>query len=105
VKPAVGIKARVAKVLELAQAPLTMGEIMDKADIPKTSASEVSSALFKLRGQAKVKTVGGESTSKSGPRYVKRYVWVRVAHKAPVAQPRVESAISPFQMLGIGRLG
>jgi hypothetical protein len=99
-----GIKARVAKVLEASAAPLTMGEIMARADIPKTSASEVSSALFKLCGQARVKTVRGEATSKSGPRYVKRYVWSRITQKAPVAQPRVELAISPLQMLGIGRI-
>lgn len=100
-----GINARVAKVLREAQGKsLTMGEIMDLAEIVKTSAPEVSSALYKLRNRGLVKDVRGPSSSSSGPKFVRRYVWVA---KTPVATVKVQVqtvAVSPLQMLGIGRI-
>ncbi|OXE36635.1 MAG: hypothetical protein CGW95_06595 [Phenylobacterium zucineum] len=101
-----GLKARVAAVLEASGAvPLTMGEIIAQAGIDKTLAGEVSSALYKLRNGGQVKTIRGESSSKNGPRFVRRYLWaVKVVAKP--APPRLDvRAVSPLQMLGIGRIG
>jgi hypothetical protein len=82
-----------------------MGEVMDKAGISKTSASEVSSALYKLRNQGLVRTVRGEATSKNGPRFVRRYLWAVKAVAKPLVDSAQIRAISPLQMLGIGRIG
>lgn len=104
--PPTGIKGRVALVLERSgTVALTMSEIMHQAGIEKTLANEVSSALYKLRNQGKVKTVRGESTSKNGPRFVRRYSWA-VKVQAKVVAPGLDvRAVSPLQMLGIGRIG
>lgn len=100
-----GLNARVAKALQEALRPLTMGELMDMAQIPKISASEVSSALYKLRNRGMVKTVRGESSARSGPKFVRRYVWVsKQPGPVRVAVTVQTVAVSPLQMLGIGRI-
>ena len=105
-KVATGIKGRVAAVLEASGVQaLTMSEIMAKAGIEKTMANEVSSALYKLRNQGKVKTVRGESTSKNGPRFVRRYSWATKPQPKPAVPGLDIRAVSPLQMLGIGRIG
>jgi len=105
--PPTGIKGRVALVLEQSGAvALTMSEIMSQAGIEKTMANEVSSALYKLRNQGKVKTIRGEATSKNGPRFVRRYLWaIKPPAQKPAAARLDVRAVSPLQMLGIGRIG
>ena len=101
-----GLKARVAKTLELSGGrSMTMGEIMEAAGIEKTSASDVSSALYKLRNEGRVKAVRGESTSKNGPRFVRRYSWGLKVPAVRQVDVREAAAASPLQMLGIGRIG
>lgn len=100
-----GVMAKITVALKVAQGPVTMGELMILADITKTSAAEVSSALYKLRHQGKVKAIRAPSSAKAGPAFVMRYLW---AQKAPAARPvnaREMAAVSPLQMLGIGRIG
>lgn len=86
-KEQIGVKGKVAKALEDAKdqegkwMALTMGEIIGRADIPKTQAPEVSSALFKLRNQGLVQTVRGPASSANGPRFVRKYKWARVPGK------------------------
>lgn len=70
------IKARVEEVLcRYAADRMTMGEIIDRAGIDKRSASDVASALHKLRNQALVLTVRGPAKSPKGPRFVRLYQW------------------------------
>lgn len=101
-----GIKARVEKALREAEGrSLTMGEVMAAADIDKRLAAEVSSALYKLRNRGLVKDVRGASSAKSGPKFVRRYVWVARAAGASVkVQVQTHVAVSPLQMLGVGRI-
>lgn len=98
-----GITARVAKALEKSTEPLAMGALMAAAGIEKTSAAEVSSALYKLRHQGKVRTVRGPSSSPNGPQFVRRYVWVVKA--APVVKNASTAAVSPLSGLGLIRGG
>lgn len=101
-----GIKARVEKALREAEGSLTMGEVMTVADIDKRLAAEVSSALYKLRNRGLVKDVRGASSAKSGPKFVRRYVWVAKA-ATTIVKVQVQTqtvAVSPLQMLGMGRI-
>jgi DNA-binding IscR family transcriptional regulator len=95
-----GIKAKVRAVLESAEAPLSMGQIMATGDIAKTSAADVSSALHKLRGAGLVKTTRGPSSSPRGPKFVKLYAWLKKPTVAAVVR-RVES---PMAGLGVFRI-
>lgn len=97
----VGIKKRVQQALEASQGRLlTMGQIMALADIPKTAASDVSSALYKLRNDGLVRAVRGPSTSVKGPRFVRMYqIVVRAARVEPV-----QTVVSPMAGLGIFRI-
>lgn len=84
----IGIKQRVYDLL--ASDPslvLTMGQIMERAGIVKTSAGDVSSALHKLRGSGVVKAVRGPSTSPRGPKFVRLYQLAPV--KATVVRKEV----------------
>lgn len=95
-----GIKKRVelALMAAMAEPPMSMGDIMRKASIPKTNASDVSSALHKLRGDGLIKAVRGPSSSAKGPKFVRLYQWVvRPAKRA------VEPAVSPMSNLGMFR--
>lgn len=95
-----GIKMRVQMTLQATQSALTMGQIIDAAGIPKTSASEVSAALYKLRGAGQIKAMRGPSTSLKGPRFVRMYQWItRAAPKAPK-----EPAAHVHHLTGIFRL-
>lgn len=95
-----GIKRRVQDVLAATTVPQTMGALMLAANIPKTAAGEVSSALYKLRGQGLVKAIRGPSTSTKGPRFVRMYVWVVKA-----APKRSEPVVAnPLAGLGIFRM-
>lgn len=82
-----GLKARIEIMLkERAQERLTMGQIIHILDIDKRAASDVSSALYKLRGQGLVRTLRGQSTSAKGPRYVRVYQWVPQKKVEPTIQ-------------------
>lgn len=88
-----GIKQKVSNALEFEPSlSMTMGQIMDKAQIPKTSASDVSSSLNKLKGAGLIKTSRGPSTSSKGPRYVQCYQWV-VKKRSPVQRETVAPQI------------
>lgn len=81
-----GIKKRVAEALRTTPEAMTMGELMARANVPKTMASEVSSALYKLRNQGLIQTIRGPASSPKGPRFVRKYKWVA----KPPAVERIE---------------
>lgn len=99
-----GVKKRVERVLEAAKEgePMTMGQIMDAAGIVKTHASDVSSALYKLRNEGLVRSIRGQATSSKGPRFVRKYQWiVKTVAKKP--EP-VGVVVSPMAGLGVFRI-
>lgn len=80
----------------------TMGDLMRKADISKTMANDVSSALYKLRGSGLVKAARGPSTSEKGPRFVRTYQWVV---RVQVKDKRASTAVlGPLAGLGMFRI-
>ena len=96
-----GLKKQVEALLMALQheAPITMGEIMARAGIPKTEASDVSSALYKLIGDGLVAFSRGPSTSSKGPKIVRRYQWA-----VKVTMRRAELPVSPMSGLGVFRI-
>lgn len=98
-KEQVGLKARIGRLLEaIGRNSMTMGEIIDRLDLDKTQAGEVSSALYKLRRQGVIECFEGEASSNMGRRMVKRYRWVLVLPVIPTEVKR--AAFDPRLMLG-----
>lgn len=94
-----GLKARIEALLKSKSAEkLTMGEIIHQLDIDKRLASDVSSALYKLRGQGLVRTLRGPSSSNKGPRYVRVYQWVPQKRVEPQQVQVVSMAMGVFRI-------
>lgn len=95
----IGLKGRIARLLEaIGRNSLTMGEIIDRLDLDKTQASDVSSALYKLRSQGQIECIEGEASSNMGRRVVKRYRWV-IRFEAMPGEVR-KAAYDPRHILG-----
>lgn len=96
-----GLKKQVELLLMAVQLepPLTMGQVMARANIPKTNASDVSSALYKLIDEGLVAFSRGPSTSSKGPKIVRRYQWA-----VKVSIRRAELPVSPMSGLGVFRI-
>lgn len=83
------IKRSICAALEDAHpGSLSMGELMDKADIVKTLCAEVSSSLYKLARSGVIRVEMGPATSRLGRRFVKRYSWVKVVRAIAHDDPR-----------------
>ena len=81
-----------------------MGEIIEALDIDKTTAGEVSSALYRLRQQGTVLSFESTATSNLGKRMVKRYRYVRtgvIRHELHGGRDRCIEPVKP----PIGRIG
>lgn len=77
-KETVGLKKRITcalQALEQTQA-VSMGELISMLDLDKALASEVSSALYKLRQEGRLRVSEGTATSGLGKRVVRRYSWL-----------------------------
>lgn len=97
----IGVMKRVREVLQDCEdGGLTMSELMARADIPKTRANEVSSALARLLGNGLIEVAERSATSRMGRRIVRGYVWISVAVVVEVEQPRP----NPMALLGIFRI-
>lgn len=95
----VGLKARIGRLLEaIGRNSLTMGEIIDRLDLDKRQASDVSAALYKLRSQGRIECFEGEASSNMGRRIVRRYRWVMVLPDARAVAGR--AVFDPRTMLG-----
>jgi hypothetical protein len=108
-KEAMGLKKRIAVLLEsLGEGEgLSMGEIIARLDLDKSLASEVSSALYKLRGQQKVAVFEDKATSGLGRRVVRRYRWAGEASARPKTVTKWEQpavAAHPLNSLFLRRI-
>ena len=63
-----GLKARVARVLEQSDKPLTMGEVLTVAGFAKTDAPEVSSALYSCAIKERCARCEARAQAPEGPR-------------------------------------
>ena len=71
------LRVRVLRLLEsLGRNSLSMGQIIERLDLDKTQAGEVSSLLFSMRARGDVECFDGPADAKMGPRIVRRYRWV-----------------------------
>lgn len=97
-----GLKKRIELLLMACKdgPAMTMGEVMERASIPKTNASDVSSALYKLTAEGLVAHSRGPSTSLKGPRFVRLYRW---SSRPNVKKPDRPTP-SPMAGLGIFRI-
>jgi len=98
----IGVMKRVREILEDNEAPgMTISQIMDRADIPKTCAPEVSSALGKLIKKGLIGVVESPAISTVGRRVVRSYAWTTPAVVVVVVeQPRP----NPTALLGIFKI-
>lgn len=97
-----GLKRKVAQVLQGQERAMTMGELMLAADVSKAFAADVSSALDKLVRQGLVEFKRGPATARSGPRLVRRFIWVVAG---PEAKGGPQTPANPFSGLGLNIIG
>jgi hypothetical protein len=97
-----GVMKVVREVLQDNEAlGMTLSQIMDRADIPKTRAAEVSSALGKLIKKGLIGVVEGPAVSTVGRRVVRSYAWTPPVVVVLVVE---QQSPNPLAALGIFRI-